>query len=228
MKREALTLASDIFGYLGLYPQGQIEDRELFLAAPEDKSFLAVFIPKMPKWEDFVYLAGRLHIDRDITTVLVIAGQINFHSWRHAEDLGKQGYRFVLASIKTISSIGPLRLSKESDLEIFPQKVGTSSVLAKYIRRLRYNPQLRSLREQALNESELNPASMCAYIVMLLIRLAESSMPDSWPAVQNWTYIFRNEFTSKQLELLSDALLRGGLTPEEFRDRYRYYTTNDV
>jgi hypothetical protein len=228
MKKEALTLTSDIFGYLGLYPIGQIGDRELSLAAPEDKSFLAVIIPGIPKWEDFIYLVDHLHINQNVTTVFVIAKQIKFHNWEYAEGLGKQGYKFVLASIKTISSIGPLRLSKESDLAIFPQKVGTESVLAKYIRRLRYSQQLRSLRTLALNESELNPASMCAFIAILLLRLTESSMPDSWPTVLNWTNIFTNEFTSKQLQLLSDALLRGGLTLEEFHDRYLYYTTNDV
>jgi hypothetical protein len=232
MKKEALTLTSDIFGYLGLYPIGQIGDRELSLAAPEDKSFLAVIIPGIPKWEDFIYLVDHLHINQNVTTVFVIAKQIKFHNWGHAEGLGKQGYKFVLASIKTIGSVGPLRLSKESDLAIFPQKVGTESVLAKYIRRLRYDPQLRSLRELALNESGLNPASpvsMSAYIALHLLRLAKSSAPEKgWPAVINWDYIFTNEFTSKQLELLSDALFRGGLTLEEFHDRYRYYTTNDV
>ncbi|MBA7605117.1 hypothetical protein ES703_12246 [subsurface metagenome] len=170
--------------------------------------------------------SASLHIDRGVTTVLIVASRITYHSWEQAEGLGNQGHRFVLASIRTISRIGPLMLCNEADLAVFPQKVSTTSALAQYIRQLRYNHRLSTLRKMALNERSLHPSILCIHISWLLIGVAKSDYVDNWPSVLNWSEIFNSEFTPKQLEYLSDALLRGGLTLEEFCKKYRYFTTS--
>ncbi len=169
-----------------------------------------------------------LHIEQGVTTVLIVASRINYHSWEQAEDLAKQGHKFVLASIRTISRIGPLMLCNEANLAIFPQKVGTTSALSQYIRQLRYNPNLSHLRKMALNDRSLHPRWMCIHMSWLLLKVAKSEWAGGWPSVHNWHEVFDSEFTPKQLEYLSDALLRGGLTLEEFGEKYRYFTTNDV
>lgn len=229
-KRVALTSASEVFSHLGLYPQGQTKYGKLSLAAPKDKSFLAVYIPRTLESVDFMDSVDSaiLHKERGVTTVLIVASRINYYSWRQAEDWGKQGHKFVLASTRTISRIDPLMLCNEANLAIFPQKVGTTSALSQYIRQLRYNPSLSHLRKMALSEHNLHPISLCFHMSWLLRRAAKVEWADKWPSVLDWGALFDSEFTPKQLEYLSDALLRGGLTLEEFCKKYRYFTTNDV
>lgn len=231
-KQRDLDADADLLERLDLQRKGEVEGRPWPVAVASDDSFCAVLLPGKLGPSDLGYLAMRLHFKQGFSTILVIADKISFHAWGQAENLSKQGCQVVLTTKNYIRNSNLQSLSSVSDLDRFPQKRGTHSLLAGYVRRLRYSPALRSVREQALHCKELDPNQLCEHMAALVAMVANKKDKEfhafKWPDVQRWGPIFRRDFSPEQRELLTDILLRGGLSAEEFREVYECYTSEGI
>jgi len=218
----------DIFNHIGVKPFDRLADGQTLVGvSTEPPEFYAVVKDGTIERHDVLSVIQHVLVPLSASHALLIGTKIGYHSWGCAEDFKGEDFFITLASAATILRPEFVGLKSQNHLQRIPQKTGTRSALAKYIRKLRYTPKLKHLREAALNIEELPPQDICDRLCELLDPESMFRL-DPWPYVSNWASIFQNRFTAEQRQLLTNALLRGGLTVEEFRHAYQKYTISDV
>jgi hypothetical protein len=217
----------DIFNHIGVKPLDRLVDDQMLVGVSTGRPEFYAFVKDGTIEPRDVFSVIRYIMRSSASNALLIGTKIGYHSWERAEDFEGEDLFITLASMATILRPEFAGLRSQDDLQKIPQKTGTRSALAKYVRKLRYTSKLKCLREAALNIEELLPQDICDRLCELLEPESTSRL-DPWPYVQNWASIFQNSFTAEQRQLLTDALLRGGLTAEEFRHAYQKYTSSDV